>query len=61
MVAFTKSRKIRRVVSGSPLRNSVAASSSSACANDASLYTRWMTVSLKFLVNAILLPLVLAA
>jgi hypothetical protein len=59
MVAFTKSRKISRAVSGSPLRNSVAASSSSACANEASLCTRWMTVSLKFLVNAILLPLVL--
>ena len=53
MVALTRSRKISRAVSGSPLRNRVAASSSSACANHASFCTRWMTVSLEFLVNAI--------
>jgi hypothetical protein len=40
MVAFTRSRKIRRAVSGSPFKNKVAASSSNACANDASACTR---------------------
>ena len=46
-VALTRSRKIRRAASGSPLRNSVAASSSSAFAKSGSRATRAATVCLK--------------
>ncbi len=51
-VAFTRSRRMRRAISGSPLRKSVAASSSSALANAGSRWTRSTTVCLKSLVNA---------
>ena len=46
-VALTRSRRMRRAASGSPLRNSVAASSSSALANAGSRLTRSTTVCLK--------------
>ena len=52
IVALIRSRRIRRAVSGSPLRNSVAASSNKAWANAASRPTRAKTVSLKSRVSA---------
>ena len=55
--AFTRSRKIRRAACGSPFKNSVAASSSSALAKAGSRATRALTVSLKSRVSATLLPL----
>src|SRR6266851_10294140 len=51
-VAFTRSRRIRRAISGSPLRNNVAASSSSALAKAGSRRTRSTTVCLKSRVSA---------
>ncbi len=56
MVAFTRSRRMSRAVSGSPLRNRVAASSRSALANWGSRSTRSTTVCLKLRVSAIYLP-----
>src|SRR5450759_3943347 len=53
MVALTRSRRMRRAVSGPPLRNSVAASSRSALANCGSRATRSMTVCLILRVSAI--------
>src|SRR5438105_12300301 len=54
-VALTRSRKMIRATSGSPLRKSVAASSSIAFANEGSRSTRSITVCLKSRVNAIAL------
>src|SRR5690606_29513277 len=51
-VAFTRSRSIMRAVSGSPFRNSVAASSSIARAKAGSRSTRAATVCLKSRVSA---------
>lgn len=51
-VALTRSRRIRRAVSGSPLKNKVAASSRSAFANSESRSMRSITVCLKFRVSA---------
>ncbi|MFB9075783.1 hypothetical protein ACFFX0_33385 [Citricoccus parietis] len=50
--AFTRSRKMRRAVWGSPLRNSVAASSSMALAKAGSRAARSFTVSLKSQVSS---------
>src|SRR6266851_4887850 len=51
-VAFTRSRRMRRAVRGSPLRNSVAASSSIALAKAGSRCTRSTTLCLKSRVSA---------
>src|SRR5436305_1955678 len=51
--AFTRSRRISRAVSGSPLRNSVAASSRSALAKAGSRVARSFTVSLKSRVSIV--------
>ena len=51
-VALTKSRRINLAESGSPLMNSVIASSRSACAKAGSFCTRAATVSLKSRVSA---------
>src|SRR5450759_4983496 len=56
MVALTRSLRMSRAVSGSPLRNSVAASSRSALANWGSRSTRSITVCLKLRVNTICSP-----
>src|ERR1700690_768594 len=53
IVAFTRSRRMSLAVSGSPFRNSVAASSSRALAKSGSCLTRATTVALKSRVNAI--------
>src|SRR5450432_3270701 len=60
-VALTRSRRIRRAVSGSPLRNSVAASSSMALAKAGSRCTRSTTVCLKSRLSAISSPSAFAA
>src|SRR5574340_433049 len=57
-VALTRSRKISLEVSGSPLRNSMTASSSSARANSGSRSTRATMVFLKSRVSAICYSLV---
>src|SRR5260370_39443677 len=55
-VAFTRSRRMRRAGSGSPLKNRVAASSRSALANAGSRSTRATTVFLKLRVSAMSIP-----
>jgi hypothetical protein len=57
--AFIRSRSTKRAACGSPLRNSVAASSSRALAKAGSRASRALTVSLKSRVSAILLPFIL--
>lgn len=53
IVPLTKSRRIRRAVAGSPLRNSEIASSRSAIANSGSWRSRCSIVSVAFLAKAI--------
>ena len=55
-VALIRSRRITRAISGSPLRNRVAASSSSACANAGSLSTRSTTVLFGVVMGLVLVP-----